>query len=212
MTFFRPGPPEQRRNLDELDCGLETGTLGGRLLSLDEPVARDDWADVVRRAGTLRSGRRLARSGALLAGVFAVAAAGAVVGVRVAEGPAVPAASAQTAFHQAPGRDVLVVSSMKPKGVCYEWKGEAGACERRVGALGLSWSNGRVVGAVSASSVSSVKITFTDGTSVEPGISWVAGPINAGFFLYRIPPGKTVVDVSGYDRGRTSGQVPWYSV
>jgi hypothetical protein len=35
---------ETRRNLAELDPCLRR-----RVLALDEPVARDDWADVVRR-------------------------------------------------------------------------------------------------------------------------------------------------------------------
>ena len=76
----------------------------------------------------------------------------------------------------------------------------------------MLWGRGRVVGVVSSAEVSSVTVRFTDGTSVQPGISWVAAPINAGFFFYAIPPGKTVAEVVAEDGGRTRGRVPWYAV
>jgi hypothetical protein len=56
---------ERRENLAELDSVLRT-----RLVRLDEPVDRSDWADVVKRSGA----RRLSRHRS-----FAVAAGGAVL-------------------------------------------------------------------------------------------------------------------------------------
>jgi hypothetical protein len=108
--------------------------------------------------------------------------------------------------------DRLYVSPTRQGGFCYKWSGGAGGCELRPAPLGVAWGGGRVVGAVSSADVSSVKITFTDGTSAEPEISWVAAPINAGFFLYDIPAGKTVAEVTANDGSRTRGRVPWYSV
>ena len=53
----------------------------------------------------------------------------------------------------------------------------------------------QVVGAVAFPEISRVRIDFTDGTTAKPAVSWVSAPINAGFFLYEVPHGKTVAGI-----------------
>jgi hypothetical protein len=112
------------------------------------------------------------------------------------------------------GPHTLYVAPTAQGGFCYEWAGDGtGGCARLArGPLAADWDTGRVVGVVSSLVVSSVRITFSDGTSVAPPIAWIKAPINAGFFLYDIPRGKIVAEVSGDDDGRTLSQVTWYSL
>jgi hypothetical protein len=77
--------------------------------------------------------------------------------------------------------------------------------------LHVAWARGRVVGVVAPGLVSSVTIRFTDGTSVQPKITWPS-MVDIGVFRYAIPTGKTVAEVIANDNGRPSHQVNWYSV
>lgn len=45
-----------------------------------------------------------------------------------------------------------------------------------------------ISGYVNSAHVHDVAITFSDGTTVKPQITWVSAPINEGFFAYDIPP------------------------
>jgi hypothetical protein len=197
---------ESRLNVDELAPDVRR-----RLLALDEPVARDDWQDVVKRSrsATLRT-RQL---GLLTAVSLTVAAVGLAVGLwawsttRVADvgGALTPVLNA--------GGHVLYVSPTRQGGFCYEWRGVGSGCNPlRSTPLHVTWGNDRVVGTVAYSRISSVRIRFTDGTSAAAAISWVSAPIKAGFFVYRIPAGKTVAEVNGYEAGRILRQVTWFSV
>lgn len=52
--------------------------------------------------------------------------------------------------------------------------------------------------------ISDVVIHFSDGTSVQPEITWVSAPINAGFFAFEVPNDKQsatdhVTEVDAYD-------------
>lgn len=51
-----------------------------------------------------------------------------------------------------------------------------------------------ISGYVNSARVHDVKVTFTDGTTIEPPITWVSAPINAGFFAYDIPPQEQAKD------------------
>ena len=51
-----------------------------------------------------------------------------------------------------------------------------------------------ISGFVSSPRVHDVKITFTDGSTIQPSITWVSTPINAGFFAYEIPAQKQTKD------------------
>ncbi len=44
-----------------------------------------------------------------------------------------------------------------------------------------------ISGYINSAHAHDVKITFTDGTTIQPPITWVSAPINAGFFAYDIP-------------------------
>jgi len=210
------------------------------VVALDEPVSWDDWPDVVRRSRDLgRWARRvwvLAGAGVAVAvaGVTFtlrpsppahVRSTGVLTLVRqdfagfglgsppvLAPGAAASQTRVITSLRVSGGSetDSLYVSPAKQGGFCYEWTGGAGGCELRVAALAVAWGTRRVVGAVSSVDVSSVTIKFSDGTSARPEISWVAAPVNAGFFLYEIPAGKIVAEVIADDGGRTQGRVPWY--
>ncbi|MGH2977361.1 MAG: hypothetical protein ACRDKC_03165 [Gaiellaceae bacterium] len=68
----------------------------------------------------------------------------------------------------------------------------------RMGAL--EWLTGSVL----SPSVSDVVIRFSDGTAVQPSITWVSAPIGAGFFAYDVPNGEQsagdhVTEIDAYD-------------
>jgi len=191
---------ETRTNLGELSPDLRR-----RLTALDEPVARDDWQEVVRRSREYVSwSRRLAVvavTGVCLAAV--ALATSRIWPVTRAGVTLAPVASA--AGH------ALYVSPTK-EGFCYAWTDVGRGCDPLVaGPLHVTWGDGRVVGTVSANGISTVRIRFTDGTTVSPEIAWISS-VRAGFFVYRIPSGKTVAGVNGYHDGRVSRQVTWFSV
>ena len=82
MTLDRDVVLESRGSLAELEPGVRD-----RVLALDEPVAWDDWSDVVRRSRrTLSPLRRLGGVRALAAisvAIAAVAIAGPALGLRL---------------------------------------------------------------------------------------------------------------------------------
>jgi hypothetical protein len=205
---MRNGMNEYRESLDELDDPLRA-----RLLALDEPVSRDDWDEVVRRSHM----RGLAgpAAGVLVAAAVACVAAISALGV----GPFGPHSAGAPAAASAPvaGRSALpyatLISDAQPRsGLCYRVTEARSFCKQVVGPLKVSWEQGRVFGAVSEQAISSVRIRFSDGTSVEPRIAWLPAPVSTGFFVYRIPPGKIVTDVTGYEAGQVLGQDPWYAL
>jgi hypothetical protein len=221
VRFVRSTRSESRRNLAELEPELRT-----RILALDEPVACDDWHDVVKRSRTSLVRPvwfALGASAAIL-----VAAAGAVLALALSPGLggagreqgagpgrlAREATDVQTidSLHLTDGPFVVSLSSGEDGGFCYLSPGHAANCQRKAAPLHVVWGSGRVVGMVSAATISVVRIKFSDGTFVEPPISWIGGKINAGLFLYNIPAGKTVVEVNAYHAGRIRGQATWYSV
>jgi hypothetical protein len=241
MTSSRDARFERRESLSELEPELHQ-----RLRALDEPVARDDWQDVLRRSRAARfSGLRRPTTPQVATIVVAMAAgiAIAVIGLSAASIIHVngngSAASAPREFarfdlgappHLPPdaiawqsriitsvrlrdGTHTLYVAPTTRGGFCYEWTGDGtgGCAELGTGPLAASWRTGRVVGVISAIAMSSVTVSFTDGTSGTPQIAWISAPINAGFFLYEIPPGKTVALVTGTNNGRPLNQVTWYS-
>jgi hypothetical protein len=221
VKFARPTRAESRPNLAELEPELRR-----RILGLDEPVAQDDWHDVVKRSRSFlvrpvwlalggSAAILVAAAGAILA--FALLPGSRAAGSDQAAGPARPGREATQvrtvdSLHLTDGAFAVSVSPGRNGGFCYVSPGHAANCQRKAAPLHVVWGSGRVVGIVSAAAISVVKIEFSDGTSVEPPISWVTGKINAGFFLYAIPAGKTVVEVNGYRSGFVRGQATWYSV
>ncbi len=186
---------EPRVNLDELESDLRA-----RLLALDEPVTWADWQEVVGRSQPSRPWRGLVTIGLSVVAVAAVAVAGVVQLTR------------NHADSRAAGHDLYVSPAGQGK-FCYRWQGVSNGCEDMgLSPLDVSWGRGQVVGAVAAARISSVTISFTDGTSVVPDISWISTPVEAGFFFYRIPAGKRIAAVNGYDHGRVSRRVTWFSV
>jgi hypothetical protein len=199
---------ESRRSLGELEPELRD-----RLIALDEPVARQSWPDVVARSrASLVWSRSIPAFIAVAASAVALVA-GAVFGLRL--GPVVNLGGHREALPRAAAAThsrILYVSPTKQGGFCYAWVGGRRSCEATPVPLGVSWGRDQLAGAVSPGELSSVKIEFTDGTSAKPDISRISGEVNAGFFLYHIPAGKTVAQIKEYDAGRLSSQVLWYSV
>jgi hypothetical protein len=109
----------------------------------------------------------------------------------------------------------LSVGPTKAGGFCFEWSHSTGGCE----ALGpmplvVTWMSGRVAAQpelglnaqpwanaiavyvdVGTRWADAVELRLDDGSTVHPDIVWVSAPINAGFFLYRAPAGRTVATV-----------------
>jgi hypothetical protein len=184
--------------------------LRDRILALDEPVARQSWADVVQRSrARLVWARRIPAFAALAATAVALVA-GAVFGLRLS--PVVNVGGYRAAVPSAAHSSVLYVAPTKQGGFCYELAGGRTNCEAKPVPLGVSWGRDQLTGTVSPADFSSVKIEFTDGTSARPSISRIDSGVNAGFFVYDIPAGKTVAQIKEYDAGSLSGQVLWYSV
>ena len=101
----------------------------------------------------------------------------------------------------------LWVSPAKDGGFCLLWRGGPGGCTPRdllvswsgIG-LPLQWFGADVI----ASADSSVVIRFSDGSSVQPPITWISSPIDAGFFAYDVPSDKQssadhVSEIDAYD-------------
>lgn len=231
MTHLRLIHGGDRPNLAELEPELRE-----RILAFDEPVAHDDWAEVVSRSHAYRPVRPRSVAVALVAAVLVVAAGGSTVAMQLGasgspSGQAVQPAASEFDFGSpsgaggvasrkavtisvqlSAGSHALYVSKTPGGGFCYEWASEAHGCQVKPVPISVAWGSDRVVGTVSATQVSSVEIRFTDGSVVMPSISWVAKPISTGFFSYAIPSGKTVAAVIANDHGFTRGRVPWYAV
>jgi hypothetical protein len=233
MSGDSSGEHERLSMLEELEPELRQ-----RIVALDEPIARDDWGDVVRRSRvhlpfTIKSAAIAAviATGALAVGPgvayhllsgLSRSPTGATTSTSLAPSQSTP--HAQTAVDSAvptpttigftdnSGRS-LSVSLRKTGGFCYRWTGTPRACGTlETTPLRVSWNNGRLIGSVSSNRLSSVQIKFTDGTVTAPQISWITAPVNAGFFLYTIPPGKIVADITGYNGHQTIGQVTWFAL
>ena len=98
----------------------------------------------------------------------------------------------------------LYVSPTKSGGFCFTWADAVGGCDQfGTVPLNISWGPHQVLGTVSSAYVSTVRIAFNDGTVTEPHITWISAPINAGFFAYLIPAGKTVAQIDGYNANGT---------
>lgn len=230
MTDFADPPPETRHHLDELEPELRQ-----RISTLDEPVAHPNWSQVVERAR--RSPSRYRQVGLLAAGCAAALAVLVLLltmnsGAHLTSRPKSTYATgvagitrqepgtASTRSATLDGRVVLrlspagstnavYVTVTKGGGVCFEWA-DANHCKPRLGPLSVLLEKGRLVGDVSPASISWVVIKFTDGTSVQPTISWILAPVQAGFFLYNIPIGKHVEEVTASRTPCTRGQAITY--
>jgi hypothetical protein len=98
---------DDRGNLDEVDV-----TLRDRLLALDEPVDRADWAAVVRRSSRLRRSRRY--SSVLVGGCALVLSLAFTVSVlpvvRHGEKPGIAAEPLRLSLHLSDGRGLVLYS------------------------------------------------------------------------------------------------------
>jgi hypothetical protein len=110
------------------------------------------------------------------------------------------------------GRDhTLWVAPTAAGGLCFEWTQGMGGCDRN-GEMPLSVSWGApavdnppstpkdfqmVEGHVHAPWVDGVEIHLSDGSTVEPDVTWISPPIDAGFFVYEAPRGLTIRSVVG---------------
>ncbi len=138
----------------------------------------------------------------------------------------------------------LYVSPAKNSGYCFIWSDSAGGCNTNPDKFPLDVSativpphdssqppqtvipqsemrdlNQRGVTywlTVDAASptVTNVVIHFSDGSAVQPEVTWVSAPINAGFFAYEVPNNKQsatdhVTEVDAYDaNGKLVEQQP----
>ncbi len=108
----------------------------------------------------------------------------------------------------------LWVAPTEQGGLCYMWSGSGGGCDAVGGfPLSVNWSGAAipagqpghsfdvVEGFAHSRWVNEVQITLGDGSTVQPEMLWVSPPINAGFFYYQAPPGKTIANVSALQDG-----------
>ena len=108
MARFRMPGQERRDNLDELDPMLRD-----RLLALDEPVGRSDWGAVVKRSRGVRlSSRRTWALGIAAAGLAALGAAGATLGLALTNGgnPQSAASAVRLDVRLSPGSGLVLYS------------------------------------------------------------------------------------------------------
>ena len=114
------------------------------------------------------------------------------------------------------GPHTLWVAPTKAGGLCEAWNKGSGGCDS-AGAMPLSvtWSAPRVFdlqhlpgrdfqkvdGFAHSKWVDEVDVHLSDGTTVKPQVTWVSGPINAGFFLYEAPKGLAIRSVTGSKDG-----------
>ncbi len=106
------------------------------------------------------------------------------------------------------GGHTLWVAPTKPGGLCYEWSRGSGGCDA-LGTvpLSVSWASDEapdpgsrrsfdgVDGFVRTRWANDVEIKLDDGSTVHPQVLWISPPINAGFFFYRAPAGRTIESV-----------------
>jgi hypothetical protein len=200
---------ESRKNLGELEEPLRR-----RLQALDEPVDWSSWTEVSQRSRSRGAWRRR------LTALGAAAATLALVGVAATVMTVPRESETNTPSLSPPARTVLprddqglIVLPRGQGGFCYRWTGVAGPCQPlRSLPLDVSWGEHELMGTVASQSIASIRLQFTDGSSTRLRISWAAAPVRAGFFIYRIPAGKTVAVVAGLHSGEAVRRVTWYSV
>lgn len=107
------------------------------------------------------------------------------------------------------GGHTLWVAPTKPGGLCFGWSKGSGGCDK-LGTvpLSVSWSSDApfattsgpsflaVSGFARARWADDVEITLDDGFLVHPEVIWISPPIDAGFFYYRAPDGRTIAKVA----------------
>jgi hypothetical protein len=98
----------------------------------------------------------------------------------------------------------LWVAPTEAGGFCTMWERMGGGCDR-LGTVPLDvfWSRGIepgfVHGHVSSRFADGVELRFTDGSSVQPEVTWVSEPIAAGFFAHDLPSDRLLESVVGLD-------------
>jgi hypothetical protein len=94
-----------------------------------------------------------------------------------------------------PTLHTLYVAPRKGGGFCYLWTDFSGGCVDATtakGPLSMSWVGNDytvvVGGSVRAGAARTVEARFADGATATIPITWVSPPIDAGFFVYPVPP------------------------
>jgi len=108
-------------------------------------------------------------------------------------------ANSFTGTHQT--EHTLYVAPRSDGGFCFIWTDAGGGCADPFdpsagpsgpgGRFGASWYEGDYATATDGyvrNPVHTVEARFADGTSVALPITWVSAPIDAGFFVYAVPP------------------------
>jgi hypothetical protein len=121
-----------------------------------------------------------------------------------------------TTLHTATGTHTLWVAPTRLGGFCYGWSKGAGGCDARgVLPLAVTWMSpdrvepgplpprafGSVEGHVHAPWADGVEIHLADGSTVQPKLTWVSKPIDAGFFYYDAHAGVSVRSVVATKNG-----------
>jgi hypothetical protein len=101
----------------------------------------------------------------------------------------------------------LWVAPTKAGGLCFEWTNADGGCDAS-GTLPLSvtWMGSAgdtqsVDGFAHSRWVDEIQVKLSNGTTVEPDVTWVSAPISAGFFHYDAPAATSVRSVVGLRHG-----------
>jgi hypothetical protein len=103
-----------------------------------------------------------------------------------------------------PTLHTLYVAPRRGGGFCYEWTNFSGSCAdatstaayakthpaaRPLGVSSIGNDFPLVVGGtIRAGTAKTVQARFADGTTVTIPVTWVSAPIDAGFFVYPVPP------------------------
>jgi hypothetical protein len=111
----------------------------------------------------------------------------------------------------------LWVAPTKTGGLCFEWSRGAGGCDA-LGTEPLSVDFGMsgvgpptpepfehpitaVEGFARPRWIDAVEVRLDDGSTISPQLIWISPPIDAGFFYYEAPEGRTVAAVLGLKDG-----------
>jgi hypothetical protein len=102
-----------------------------------------------------------------------------------------------------PTLHTLYIAPRKGGGFCYLWTNYSGGCADAESAakavtdpaarpLGIDWLENDYAllasGWVRSDAVKTVEARFADGTTAAIPVTWVSAPIDAGFFIYPVPP------------------------
>ena len=92
-----------------------------------------------------------------------------------------------------PTPHTLYVAPRKGGGFCYLWTTYSGSCaDARGKPLGVDWLEDDYVllvsGWIRSGTTKTLQARFADGTTAAIPVTWVSAPIDAGFFLYPVPP------------------------